>query len=189
MSTLGKVLTFLNVLVAVILMVIAGMDYAEWRAAHYAAFRHELVVTGLPVDEAERHPQHPDDPIVQKLKDGVLADVFKGAEGGSELGGKPVRTVIEELDRVEKKVIENLSTAPAEQQKNLIRKYLLTQARDVAERDRFKEMAEKSDIPGAQAELTKRFATVRALHGTKGGENWLEVRYAAAELLVNLSLD
>src|SRR5438874_6963478 len=104
MSTLGKVLTFANVLVAVILLVIAGMDYAEWRGAHYAAFRHELVITGLPVDETERNAERPDEAVVDKLAPNVLADVFKGAEGGPDLGGSPVKTVMEELDRVQSKV-------------------------------------------------------------------------------------
>ena len=158
MSTLGKVLTFLNVLVAVILLVIAGMDYGQWRGAHYAAFRHELVVTGLPVDDTERNPDRPDEPIVDKLVPNVLADVFKGADGGPDLGEtKPsVKTVIQELDRVQQKVSSNLGAASTpEEKKARIQKYLLMQARDVAERDRFKEMAQKGDIDGAQAELKR----------------------------------
>src|SRR6266571_5013220 len=183
MSTLGKVLTFLNVLVAVILLVIAGMDYAEWRGAHYAAFRHELVVTGLPVDYTERNPDRPDEPVVEKLPSNVLVEVFKGADGGPELGESTpsVKTVMQELDRVQNKVTSNLQGAPAGQAPALIRKYLLMQAREVAERDRFKEMADKSNVQGAIDELNKRFGDVKALHGAKGGENWMEVRYAAAE--------
>src|SRR5262245_51814936 len=121
MSTLGKVLAFLNVLVAILLLVLAGMDYAEWRAWHYAAFRHELVVTGLHVDETEINATRPDEPIVEKLTPGVLTDVFKGADGGQDLGGQPVKTVLEEIERVRGKVKDNIAKATAQEQKVLLR--------------------------------------------------------------------
>src|SRR5262249_36804487 len=143
MSTLGKVLTFLNVLIAIILLVVAGLDYAEWRSLQYAAFRYELVVNGLPVDETEVNPERPDEPIVAKLPTGVLTEVFKGAEGGPDLGGSPVKTVMEELDRVQKKLHANITSAPPAELKNKLRGYLIPLARDVAERNRYKDMIEK----------------------------------------------
>ncbi len=187
MSTLGKVLTFLNVLVAIILLVVAGLDYAEWRSLQYAAFRYELVANGLPVDETEINPERPDEPIVKKLPSGVLTEVFKGAEAQQhELGGPAVKTVMEEIDRVQKKVRDNFTSAPPAEQKTKLRSYLLMQARDVAERDRYKDMIEKGAVGLALGELDKRFNDVKYLHGQKGGRM---VRYAAAEVLVNLSFD
>src|SRR5438128_1180014 len=106
MSTLGKILAFLNVLFAIILLVFAAKDYGEARAARYAVFRHEMVVTGLPVDKDERRLDQPDEPIVEKLPPKVLADIFAGAEGGPDLGGAPVATVMEELDRVKAKTAD-----------------------------------------------------------------------------------
>jgi hypothetical protein len=190
MSTLGKVLTFLNVLVAIILLVLAGMDYAEWRGAHYAAFRHEMVIRGLPVDDTEFNAELPDDPIVERLTPNVLVEVFKGADGGPDLGGEKVKTVMEELARVQAKVQANISGAPkGGPQRDKIRGYLLNQARDVAERDEYKKIADKEDDVKALEELNKRFNDVKFKHGAKGSENWQEVRYAAAELFVNLSFD
>ena len=59
MSTFGKILAFFNVIFAILLLFLAGMDYAERRSGAYAALLHDLWLTGLPVDADEIIPQRP----------------------------------------------------------------------------------------------------------------------------------
>jgi hypothetical protein len=157
----------------------------------YAGFRHEMWLTGLPVDADERNPEHPDDPIADKLlQRGVLAEVFKGFEGGNDLGGAPVATLLEELDRVQKKVRSNIDDAPTDQQKRQkLRGYLFLQAKNIGEREELRGKIDKGTIPEGLQELDKLFDAVKRQHGPADKPNWEGVRHAAAPLLVNLSLE
>jgi hypothetical protein len=190
MSTLGKVLLFLNVLAAAGLATLAGMDYSAFRTVRRTAFLHEITLHGLPVDKDERRNDFPDDPIAEKLTPGVLADLFKGADGGQDLGGSPVTTVLEELDRVRRKVADNVNSAGSpDQQKQKLRGYLLPMARDIAERDRLRKMIDEGKIAEALEDLDRRFAEAKSPSGGEAARNRNNVRQAAARLLVNLNAD
>ena len=54
MSILGKLLAVGNVLVAVGFLSLAAMDWAKRHAWTYAVYRHELALTGLPIDDSDR---------------------------------------------------------------------------------------------------------------------------------------
>src|SRR5262245_17537518 len=109
MKVLGIILAILNVLVAILVLVFAGKNYDAHRKARYESFRHELALTGLPVDDKEMNLDQPDDPIISKLTPSVLTAVFQGNDGGADLGGAPVQTVLDEFDRVRAKVKANIA--------------------------------------------------------------------------------
>jgi hypothetical protein len=197
MSTLGKVLAILNVLAAILLFVFAGMDYGEARAARYAVFRHEIVVHGLPVDNKEQWVEQPDEPVVDKLDGRVLDDIYIDSGGNKlptagGLNGPFVKTVLEEIARVKPAAAAAISALPAgDQQKQKARQLLLSQAKNIGERTELEEMinSDGPGMPAATAELNRRFDAVTNLHGAGGNPNWEGVRYAAAQLLVNLDAD
>jgi hypothetical protein len=190
MSTLGKVLLFLNLVLAALLVVLAGMDYSAFRTVRRAAFLHEMTLLGLPVDKEEIRSEIPDEPTAQKLTPGVLADLFKGSDGGQDLGGPSVTTVIDELDRVRRKVAENVNNAGTpDQQKQKLRGYLLPMARDVAERDRLRQLVDQGKIAEGLEELDRRFAEAKSPPGGEASRNRENVRRAAARVFVNLSAD
>lgn len=92
MSLLGKVLVFLNVLAAAGFVYLAATDYATRQVWSYGVFRHELALSGLPLDEKEAGADGV--PRVQDLTDATLKDAF------AQAGGNPVKTQTAELDRV-----------------------------------------------------------------------------------------
>jgi hypothetical protein len=189
MSTLGKILTFLNVLAAIGLFILAGKDYSEFRQARYAVFRHEIYLTGLPVDNKELTPGRPDEPIFNRLEsDAVLKDIYQGNEGGADLGGPEVRTVLEELDRVQKRVRANVSAQSGDAQRKMIRGYLLMQANDIGEREALRKRIEEDKIEDLLSELDKRFDATKHLNAS-GDPSRPLVRLAAGRLLVNLSFE
>ncbi len=190
MSTLGKVLAVFCVLLAVGVMVLAGMDYASFRAVRRSAFLHEMTLIGLPVDKDDIHSEFPDEPTAEKLTPGVLADLFKGADGGQDLGGPAVATVIDELERVRRKVADNVNNAGSlDQQKQKLRGYLLPMARDIAERDRLRTLIDDGKIAEALENLDRRFAEAKSPPGGDAARNRQNVRQATARVLVNLSAD
>jgi hypothetical protein len=191
MSTLGKILLFLNVLAAIGLFILAGKDYGEFRQARYAVFRHEMFLNGLPTDKEEFPPGRPGDPIAETLApDSVLKDVFQGNTGGGDLGGEEVRTVLEELDRVQKKVRSNVFNAGDDDHKRQkLMGYLLLQANDSGEREELRTKIATGPIEDAFAELDKRFEAARKLSATTGQPSRAIIRLAAARLLVNLSFE
>jgi len=53
MSALGKVLAILNVIAAFVFMLIAAVDWGQRQSWAYAAYRADLALDGLPLDEKE----------------------------------------------------------------------------------------------------------------------------------------
>jgi hypothetical protein len=118
MSILGKVLAVFN-----ILMALAAFFYffpTDWGTRHswaHSDFRHELVLDGLPVnDEVKDTEGHV---LKDKISDADLKQIFPG--------GNPVRTQMEEIERVRREL----------QQKDpgRLKEILSTTARTGAERD------------------------------------------------------
>jgi septal ring factor EnvC (AmiA/AmiB activator) len=190
MSTLGKILTFFNVIAAIVLFVLAGKDYAAFRQARYAVFLHERYLYGLPVDDREIMISQPDDTIRSRLEPAeVLKAVYQSNDGDSSLGGEEVRTVMEELERVQKKIRGEFTTASSDDKKReILMRYLLLQATDSGERAALLEKIRK-DIDGSFQDLMRRFDDVKQLHDSHGDPNWEIVRFRAARLLANLSFD
>jgi hypothetical protein len=91
MSLLGKILAILNVLAALGIVALIALDYGQRQRWAYAVYLHDLRIEGLPFDDQEKGT----DGLarVEKLTPGVLTDVFQGS-------GQPVRTQLEEVDRV-----------------------------------------------------------------------------------------
>jgi hypothetical protein len=185
-------MTFVNVLVALVVFVLAGLDYGRYRGHAMAAFLHEMVITGLPVDEAEVVESYPTDATVTKLEPELLKRVFDNNPnlGGADLGGPPVTTVEAELNRVQAKIKSNIDSAPNDQQKrDRLWSYLQFQARSIVEREAYRKQCYEGPVPTVVAELERRFTLVRQPQSRAEKSTRKELRLAAAQLLANLSTD
>jgi hypothetical protein len=193
MKALGIVFSIFNLLLAGVIVLLAGMDYGRYRGHSLAAFLHEMVIVGLPVDDNEVVESYPSDPTVTKLDGEVTKMVFKqvsDGRGGADLGGEPVKTVNEELARVRGKVKSNVDAQPGEKQKrDKLWSYLQFQARTVVERADYYKKCHEGPIGDALAELDRRFDYVKTPQNRSERPNNKELRQAAAQLLVNLSTD
>lgn len=193
MKALGIVLSIFNLLLAGVIVLLAGMDYGRYRGHSLAAFLHEMVIVGLPVDDNEVVESYPTDPTVTKLDSEVLKMVFKQVKdgrGGPDLGGDPVKTVNQELDRVKNKVESNIAAQPGDQRKReKLWNYLQFQARSIVERDDYRKKCSEGPIDDALAELKRRFDQVRQPQNRSERPNNKELRQSAAQLLLNLSND
>ena len=109
MSMMGKILAVFNVLAALLFIFILSRDYSEQEKWAYADFRHELVIDGLPVDKEEKDVDGI--PIVSKISDVTAQQLFQTA------GGQPVKTVVDEIQRVKGKVKSDLDSLANEDQK------------------------------------------------------------------------
>jgi hypothetical protein len=190
MARFGIVMSIFNVFVAVIVLVLAGLDYGRYRGHALAAFLHEMVVTGLPNDDTEMVESYPSDATVTKLEPDVLKRVFDGSTGGQDLGGGPEKTVEAEMTRVLAKIKSNIAAAPTEQQqRDKLWSYLQFQARSIVERDDYRKKCYEGPIPAAIEELERRFAMVKQPPNRAEKANRKEYRLAAAQLLENLSTE
>jgi hypothetical protein len=118
MGTLGKVLLFVNLLVAAGLVYVISQDWAKRHDAAAVALRHQLMLVGLPVE-----PQTSAESgvplkietaggyVVETASPKLLADHFQGADGGPALGGPPPKSQVEEVKRVQGKVDAQLAAA------------------------------------------------------------------------------
>jgi hypothetical protein len=97
MSLLGKVLAILNALVAIAFVALVSMDWAKRHELSYAAFRRDLVITGLPVDETDVDSVG-NEPVVDQLSEKTLQEMFQQA------GGQPVKTQCDEVKRLHDKL-------------------------------------------------------------------------------------
>jgi hypothetical protein len=107
MSPFGKILAFLNVLGVLGFISLGMMDYARRQAWSYLVYRHELVITGLPLDKAETD------------KEGHLLWERMSQQTAKELfPTNPVFTQVEEVQRV-KKALDGKLRATSEAKKQL----------------------------------------------------------------------
>lgn len=190
MATFGKVLAFFNVFAVALVVVFAGMDYGKYRGQAYKAFLHELVDIGLPVDSDQVAESEPGEPLVNRLSEKALADVFAGNDGGSELGGQPVKTVVEELDRVQRKVKENIDKqATDDAKRSKVWAYLEYQVRNIGEREGLRQKCLKGDVNEAIKDLEKLFTYAKQPQNRTEKPSPTELRVAAAQVMLNLSGD
>jgi hypothetical protein len=96
MSLSGKLLLFLNVLMAVGFLYVAGLDWGKRQAWADAALQHRLVIEGLPVDDQVKDQEG--NPLVKDIKDPSFQQIF------SKAGGDVSKTQVLEVQKVKGKV-------------------------------------------------------------------------------------
>ncbi len=96
MSLFGKILAFLNVLMAIGFVCVAALDYGKRQAWSHAVFQGELMIHGLPLDGQEVGPDG--NPLTARLGEETQRKLFERA------GGQPVTTQEAEVQRVEGRV-------------------------------------------------------------------------------------
>lgn len=120
MSTLGKVLLFLNLLIAGGLVYVAAQDWAKRQEINGVVVRYYLTLQGLPT-EGTKPADSNTIPInittnsgvtVDKISDKLFRTQFTGADGGATYGaeGATVVSLGEELERVVPKVRSRFAT-------------------------------------------------------------------------------
>lgn len=190
MSTFGKVLLFLNVMLAIIVLTLFSLSVGQEKRWSTAALLHELPVTGLPMDGDELDPLDPSTKRVDRLTKPILAGFFD-FQDDPELGSNkaPVKTVLEELERVRGVVRTRITNESNENgQRKLLAMYLVPQARTIIEREelirRIKDP--KETMTSLMAELERRFEEAKSLPSRTPVQNRREQRLNIATLLFNL---
>jgi hypothetical protein len=193
-SLAGKILTFLNVLGAIILFWLAAKDLGIRQQWEYAVFRDDLAINGLPLDEEEHDAQgrplhtqlgNPKEPGT------TLKELFPS--------GSPVTTQTQEVNRVKGELDSKIQGAGGEAEQTKMRvRILLPLAETNGEREQllrfWAEPVPAQPIPNQQtpAEITtalyakafeKALATEKT--GPDGPRSELERRGAIAHLLLN----
>jgi hypothetical protein len=129
MSTTGKVFALLNLLGLIGLTILAAMLYAKTKAWSYAAFLHELYLSGLPFDNQQTDAKG--NPLSQNISDQTKTDIF------AQAGGNPVVTQLDELARVRKKWQGTIDSISDDNEKTReLARILLVLARNQHERAR-----------------------------------------------------
>ncbi len=133
MTTLGKVLTFLNLLGAAGFVCLAIMVIGKHQAWKYANFRYDLLANGLPLNTEERDKQW-NQPLAE-----VIGDPKEPKQTLKELFPQnPVNTQILEVERVYQVLNGELAKVQADRNKHLatLATNLKPLATDFAERQR-----------------------------------------------------
>lgn len=127
MPLFAKILAFLNVLVAILLGYLLTLVWAQRTTFSRAAFTHELVLDGMPVDEAD-YGRRVDRPIAVDLgleKDegpvAVLNDLFRTSKPA-------VKTQDREIERVRELIKKELDGLDENAQRERIKQIMLAQA-------------------------------------------------------------
>jgi hypothetical protein len=153
MSILGKILILFNLLAATIFVYVAAVDWAARYKWAYAVYRQELMLSGLPLD-ARREDHFYNEPEVQKLSDNTAQAIFTGF-------GAPVKTQLEEVERMQNRVTEelNLVTAEDEHRKKWAELFAPL-ANNIAELDAIRRRAKDKSVSVADLdrEVTDLFA-------------------------------
>jgi hypothetical protein len=153
MSISGKILIILNLLVASVFLYIATLDWAARNKWAYAVYRDNLALNGLPLNAKA------DDPLdyslaAENLSDNTMKQIFASF-------GDPVRTQAEEVQRVQRRLSEELNAITDEKARR--QKWvtlLLPLANNTAEMDeiRKREADPKVTWANLEQELTDLFA-------------------------------
>lgn len=110
MSIFGKILIVCNVLLATAFVYLAALDWAKRHSWAYAVFRDDLMLKGLPVDEEETDPVE-NVVLAEQLSDNTLSQMFQ------KVGGDPVRTQRQEVEKVRDQLRAEIDALPDEQAK------------------------------------------------------------------------
>lgn len=126
MTTLGKVLLVLNLLAVAAFIGVAARNHEIREAWAFSGFRHDLVVTGLPLTEAENRDLYR---VLGPLDGPILVNLFQGIEGG------PVRTQVDEVKRLQEQFRDELKDLEEAKQRERLAFWLSILARSSAERE------------------------------------------------------
>ncbi len=182
MSIWGKIFAVLNIVAATGFVLIAAMDWGQRERWAYAVYRHDLLVSGLPIDDKEKDPDGT--PSVDRLSDQTLSAIEPSSTG------TPVKTQQAEVDRVRKLIDGKINggDVPGTKSQKLAR-YLLPLARTARERDDLLRAMtgpppnKPEDVEAAlQQQFDKAFEGVKA-SGADGAHS-IEGRKAAAARLL-----
>jgi hypothetical protein len=170
MSLFGKILAVLNVLAAGAFVYLATMDWGKRQAWSYAAFRHDLALDGLPLDENDKAWVAKFQMTPAEIGDFTIKEIAK-TTGGDKLGVKPgdrikskeigkdvfIRSLDAEVERTRDKVFDYINAADGpEAKRRRVLDFLLPQLDSGTERDRISD-ANLTKTEDAEQELRSRF--------------------------------
>ena len=134
MGTLGKILLLINLLAAAGVAYVASLDYAARQNLQANAFRHQLMLSGLPVtapagaepsgDQVSLGTVTPGLNRVEYASKKLLADHFAGVNGDDVGGSGPPATQVGEVKAVKAKIDAKLGGSDAEVLAILAGKYV-----------------------------------------------------------------
>ncbi len=182
MPIAGYLLMFLNIVAALGFTYLASLDYDMRLRWSREVFRHELVLSGLPIDEKD--PGHRvDQALMADLDDPYAPVLFTPGTG------TPVLTQQQELERVRDALKARLEGMPEDVRRDKLRTLFLGQAYTFDERQevikRFADPKNKTDE--LKAEFLKKFADVLTEDmGPDKKQSNLKRRAEIAHLLFNL---
>jgi hypothetical protein len=156
MSLFGKILTFLNVLAAIGFFAMAGMDWGKRYAWAEAVLEHQLVIEGVPLDDHDLDLEG--NPKSKNLRDQAVQRLFQPA------GGQPVKTQVEEVQRVKAKLQQRIDDSGAKGTKaERLAEVLMHFVTSKKERDRVKQLgSDEKNTDELQSELDQLFSDVLA---------------------------
>ncbi len=205
MSLFGKLLAFLNVLAVLAFFYVASIDWKKREAWADATLQHELVITGIPVDEAQLDLYG--EPVVKSVRQQVLQQLLAKSGGGVvKTQQDEVKTQQDEVKRVQGAVQGILDKADTPQARaQALARVLHALAVSSSEREKYaKRWAEAANpnvkvddlkVDEMQAEVERAFATAlnpqletKRLDGGTGSMNRAgdEKRRTIAHLLFRL---
>jgi len=187
MSLFGKILAVLNVLVAIVFLVLAGMDYSKRQAWSHSHFRHQVAIHGLPLTDSDETWRLPGRTIAGDLSKSSLKEMF------AESGGDEVKTQLDAVAAI-RGLIEGGANAAADEtaKKQFIAGYLVPLAKTGEERESYQQMMFDRAQPASamQARLNELFDQAVSDRTAGGQARDLEARRRAiADLLYNVSPD
>src|SRR5689334_18903321 len=97
MSLPGKLLLFVNVLMALGFLYVASLDWGKRRAWTDAVLQHRLVIDGIAVDDQDKDKEG--NPKSKDIRDASLQQLFQRA-GAGEVS----KTQVDEVNKVKGKV-------------------------------------------------------------------------------------
>jgi predicted XRE-type DNA-binding protein len=120
MSLFGKILAVFNVLAAIAFFSIAAMDYSARSQWSYSHFRHQLALHGMPVDKHDDAWRLSGRTIQGDLTENSLKDIYQS------VGGDPSVTQIEELNKLQAAIQNEVNNAPdIEAKRAVLARYLI----------------------------------------------------------------
>jgi hypothetical protein len=159
MSALGKVLAILNVIVAFVFLLIAALDWGQRQSWAYAAYRGDLALDGLPLDNEELdlkgHKR------VDRLTDKTYASVMGEPEAAKESKEKTQLAYVENVKNALKAEVGNAGNDDAKRAKLI--SILAPTATTLPEREALVDKINKESVPvltGDQGPLASAFDAV-----------------------------
>lgn len=145
----GKILAFLNIIAAFSFLLLAAADWSKRQQWAYSYYRHVLALEGLPVEKDAAPIEG--FPNSQAITEDTAKAIFSGnARGGDLLGGGPVKSQEEEVERVRRRVIEVIANVgDDDERRKLLAGFLLNLADDGTEREAWVARVYQSTIPAA----------------------------------------